>query len=102
MFGAKLNAYLIPDANQTPEKHTTQSVAEIACIVFYSNLLPGVKHYLGINFGRLRCAVVTRWSKTAFPHYLMKNGQEFGDLVLVCNLDGTHIDCNVTKLPRSA
>ena len=102
MFGAKLNAHLISDANQTPEKYYMQSVAVIACIVLYSYLLSGVKHFLEINFRRLRCAVVTRWSKTASPHYLMKNGQEFGDLVLVCNLDGTHIDCNVTKLPRSA
>jgi hypothetical protein len=60
MFGAKLNAYLIPNANQTSEKHTPQSVAEIACISLYSNLLPGVKHYLEKDFGKLRCAVVIR------------------------------------------
>ncbi len=107
MFGAKLNAYLIPDANQTSEKHITQTVAEIACITFYSNLFLDVKHYLEIDFGMLRCAVVTRRSKTAFPSLFDEKWAGLRRPCVGLEFRCTHIDCNragsnVPKHPRSA
>jgi hypothetical protein len=90
MFGVEWNAHLISDAPQTPERYMMQAVAEIACKLVYSCLFSGVKHYLEKKVWEAPVRGCRGRSKAGSSLLLMKNGTDFGFLVLDWNSGGAH------------